>query len=114
MRLIFKRLEEDGTFSTILSVPLEGVYVFKFVEGDNENFDFGIDYLECASRKFLAAKDALELAPYICVTDILQSEKFGWGLTRTMTLAEGGEKCDFRFKKGGKTNITSTVLAKRV
>ena len=26
MRLIFKRLEEDGTSSTILNVPLEGVY----------------------------------------------------------------------------------------
>ena len=90
-----------------------GDYVFKFVEGDNESFDFGIDYLECASHKFLASKDALELGPYICATDILQSERFGWGLARTMTLTEGGEKCDFRFKKGGKTNITSTVLAKK-
>jgi hypothetical protein len=90
-----------------------GDYVFKFVEGDSESFDFGIDYSECASHKFLAAQDALELAPYICATDILQSEKFGWGLTRTMSLAEGGEKCDFRFKKGGKTNITSTVLKKK-
>jgi len=90
-----------------------GDYVFKFVEGDNKNFDFGIDYTECASQKFLAAQDALELAPYICATDILQSERFGWGLTRTMTLAEGGEKCDFRFKKGGKTNIISTVFAKK-
>jgi len=89
-----------------------GDYVFKFVEGDNENFDFGIDYAECASQKFLAAQGAIELAPYICATDILQSERFGWGLTRTMTLAEGAEKCDFRFKKGGKTNIESTVLAK--
>ena len=90
-----------------------GDYVFKFIEGDHENFDFGIDYSECASRKFLAAQDALELTPYICATDILQSEKFGWGLTRTMSLAEGGEKCDFRFKKGGKTNVTSTVLPKK-
>lgn len=90
-----------------------GDYLFEFVEGDNESFDFGIDYLECASLKFLAVQDALELAPYICATDILQSERFGWGLTRTMTLAEGGEKCNFRFKKGGKTNITSTVLVKK-
>jgi hypothetical protein len=89
-----------------------GAYVFRFVVGDNENFDFGIDYTECASQKFLAAQHALELAPYICATDILQSERFGWGLTRTMILAEGAEKCDFRFKKGGRTNIKSTVLAK--
>jgi hypothetical protein len=29
----------------------------------------------------------------------------GWGLRRTMTLAEGGERCDFRFKKGGETCV---------
>jgi hypothetical protein len=30
-----------------------------------------------------------------------------------MTLAQGGEKCDFGFKKGGKTNVAAAVLAKR-
>jgi hypothetical protein len=30
----------------------------------------------------------------------------GWGLTRTVTLAEGAERCDFRFKKGGETKVT--------
>jgi hypothetical protein len=31
--------------------------------------------------------------PYIA------SDYFGWGLVRTTTLAEGGERCDFRFKR---------------
>jgi hypothetical protein len=87
--------------------------VFRFIEGDHENFNFGIDYSECASLKFLIAQNALELAPYICANDILQSEKLSWGLTRTMSLAEGGEKCDFRFKKGGRTNVASTVIKKK-
>jgi len=38
-------------------------------------------------------------------TDILSSELLGWGLKRTMTLAEGAERCDFRFKKGGETRV---------
>lgn len=81
-------------------------YVYNFVEGNGETFDYGVDYLECASCKFLARQNASELAPYLCPVDILYSEALGWGLTRTMTIAEGADKCDFRFKKGGPTNIT--------
>jgi len=79
--------------------------VINFVEGDGEHFDYGVDYIECASCKFLTKHGAPELAPYLCPVDILYSDTLGWGLTRTMTLAEGAEKCDFRFKKGRKTNI---------
>jgi hypothetical protein len=82
-----------------------GGYVLTYIEGNGRDFDFGIDYTECASCKFLRAQNALELAPYVCAVDKAASEMLGWGLTRTMTLAEGREKCDFRFKKGGKTNI---------
>ena len=37
--------------------------------------------------------------------DILYSKALGWGLKRTTTLAEGAERCDFRFKKGGETQV---------
>jgi hypothetical protein len=80
-------------------------YVYDFIEGDGVIFDFGVDYLECASCKFLVKQGAPEIAPYICPVDILFSEALGWGLTRTTTLAEGAEVCDFRFKKGGPTNV---------
>lgn len=82
-----------------------GGYVLTYVEGNGRDFDFGIDYTECASCKFLRAQNALELAPYVCAVDKAASEMLGWGLIRTMTLAEGREKCDFRFKRGGKTNV---------
>ncbi len=87
-----------------------GDYVYTYVEGNAKEFDYGIDYTECGSVKFLKKQGALELAPYLCLIDILYSEKFGWGLKRTTTLAEGHEKCDFRFRKGGKTNVTSRLL----
>jgi len=82
-------------------------FIMTYVKGNGQDFDYGVDYTECAICKFLSAQNALELAPYMCDTDKIGSEMLGWGLTRTMTLAKGGEKCDFRFKKGGKTNILS-------
>ena len=89
-----------------------GDYVYSFVEGDGEGFDYGVDYTECASVKFLEAEGAPELAPYLCLIDILYSERFDWGLRRTTTLAEGGARCDFRFKRGGETRVASSVLRK--
>jgi hypothetical protein len=79
--------------------------VIEFIEGDGENFDYGVDYLECASCKFLAKQGASEIAPYLCPVDIHYSRALGWGLTRTMTLAEGADRCDFRFKKSGPTDV---------
>jgi hypothetical protein len=82
-----------------------GGYVLTFIEGEGDKFDYGIDYTECAGCKFLHEQNALELAPFMCVLDKTASDILHWGLTRTMTIANGFEKCDFRFKKGGKTNI---------
>ena len=79
--------------------------VIDFVEGDGVTFDYGVDYLECASCKFLAKQGTPEIAPYLCPVDILFSEALGWGLTRTTTLAGGADRCDFRFKKGGPTRV---------
>ena len=89
-------------------------YVYDFIAGDGRTFDYGVDYLECASCKFLAKQDAPELAPYLCPVDILYSEALGWGLTRTMTLAEGADRCDFRFKKGGATKVAVPAAMQRV
>lgn len=103
-RLYLNRLRKYSIESHQKKYP-DG-YVINFIEGDGKTFDYGVDYLECASCKFLAKQGAAKLAPYLCPVDILYSEALGWGLTRTMTLAEGAEKCDFRFKKGGQTKVS--------
>lgn len=86
--------------------PLSG-FVLKFVEGDGENFDYGVDYLECALHKFVRAQGAEEFAPYVCLSDIPLGDTFGWGVIRSETLADGCQRCNFRFKKGGETRISS-------
>ena len=88
----------------------EGRFVYDFVDGVGGDFDFGIDYHECAVWSFLQRQQAPELAPFVCALDQLYSKRFGWGLKRTTTLAEGGPQCDFRFRRGAPTEIASTVL----
>lgn len=90
--------------------PYPRGYVAIFVEGDGVNFDFGVDYQRCATLTFLQEQGAAELNPYLCACDYLYSEMLGWGLTRTTTLSEGGDRCDFRFKRGGPTRVKSTVI----
>lgn len=103
-RWFIKRLQKRAEISQ--DRKYSGDYVMAFIEGDGQDFDYGIDYLECASCKFYKEQGAAELGPYFCAKDKIASEMLGWGLRRTMTLAEGGERCDFRFKKGGKTTLT--------
>ncbi|GAB4314910.1 MAG: L-2-amino-thiazoline-4-carboxylic acid hydrolase [Methanobacteriaceae archaeon] len=83
-------------------------YVYDFMEG--EDFDFGLNFTECAICKFFHQKGADEFIPYICATDIPESKYSNLGLHRTGTLAEGYSKYDFRYKKGRKTKIASKVI----
>ncbi len=80
-----------------------GDWVWAFVEGDGLEFDYGYDFFECGTQKFYHARGADEFLPFYCFLDFVTYRTPGWGFLRTMTLAEGYEKCDFRFKRGGKT-----------
>lgn len=83
-----------------------GDWVSTFIEGDRKEFDYGIDITECGILKFFRAQNADEITPYICVSmDGIFSKAFNRGLVRTMTLAEGYEKCDFRYKRGRETSL---------
>ncbi len=84
-----------------------GDFEIRYVIGDGEEFDFGVDYVACGNYKLALDQGAEEFAPYVCMSDIALSDAMGWGLIRTETLVDGGERCDFRFKKGGKTKISS-------
>jgi hypothetical protein len=82
-----------------------GDWVATFIEGDGEEFDYGIDITECEICKFYRAQGADELAPYLCLSDYVVSDAFDRGLVRYKTLAEGADVCDFRYKKGRETFV---------
>lgn len=80
--------------------PYPDDWKLNFVEGDEQSFDFGVDYTACGLVKFYQAQNAVELAPYMCLGDFPISQAMDSGLVRTTTLARGGACCDFRFKAG--------------
>lgn len=81
-----------------------GGFTIEYVE---EEGDWGVNYRRCAIYDFLKEQDAEEFSPYVCLSDIALSDAMNWGLKRTETLADGCDKCDFRFRKGEQTDISS-------
>ena len=75
-------------------------WVATFLRGDGKDFDFGYDYTECALCKYFQANGVRELAPYVCLNDFVSSRAQGTGLSRSKTLAQGDDRCNFRYKKG--------------
>jgi hypothetical protein len=87
-------------------------YVYFFVEGDGITFDYGYDFVECASDKFYRGQGASAFLPFYCFLDFPKCELGGLGLSRTSTLGEGGTVCDFRFREGGRaTRVWPPALA---
>jgi hypothetical protein len=106
------RLQKRAALSLELRYP--GGYVVAYLQGDGKEFDYEFDYIECAVYNFFRQQGAAELVPYLCAIDKVASELMGWGLCRTMTLADGGAKCDFRFKKGGNTCVAIPQSLRKV
>ena len=84
-----------------------GYFEIEYLIGKESDFNFGVNYLQCGNLNFLRRHSGEEFAPYVCMSDIALSDAFGWGLIRTQTLADGCSHCDFRFKKGEATQISS-------
>ena len=84
-----------------------GDFEIEYLIGERDEFDFGVNYLQCGNLNFVKRHGAEEFAPYVCMSDIALSEAMGWGLVRTQTLADGCPHCDFRFKAGAATQISS-------
>jgi hypothetical protein len=83
-----------------------GDWVFTFVEGDGEAFDYGLDFTECGICKLYHAQGADELTPYMCLSDYVIGKAFDRGFVRHKTLAEGADVCDFRYKAGRESFVT--------
>ncbi|MGB3717542.1 MAG: L-2-amino-thiazoline-4-carboxylic acid hydrolase [Candidatus Promineifilaceae bacterium] len=78
-------------------------WVYYFVEGDAVAFDYGYDFTECGTQKFYRAHGGEEFLPYYCFLDYAVSEVEGLGLSRTLTLVDGDNLCNHRFKQDRET-----------
>jgi hypothetical protein len=86
-----------------LSRKYPGDWVSEYVEGDGKNFDFGINFTECAIHKFFKQHDALRYTPIFCLSDYATYRAFGIGFKRTQNIVLGASTCEFRFKKDWET-----------
>ncbi|MCM1327826.1 MAG: L-2-amino-thiazoline-4-carboxylic acid hydrolase [Ruminococcus sp.] len=76
----------------------ENDWVVEVLPGTAE-YDLGYDYLECGVCKLCRDESCPELAKYLCRLDFVLADIMGMELKRTETIAEGYEKCDFRYRK---------------
>jgi hypothetical protein len=83
-------------------------WVFEYIAGDGQTFDYGIDYTECGICKYYRAQNASEFVPYMCLLDYPVSEVMKSGLARTTTLGRDGTRCDFRYKAGRPVQVDWT------
>lgn len=81
----------------------QGDWVWDFIEGDGVEFVYGYDFYECGVQKFFREQGGDAILPYFCTLDFVTYRTTGWSFFRSMTLAEGYPKCDFRFRIGGDT-----------
>ena len=84
-----------------------GDFEIAYLIDEEGEYDFGVNYLQCGNLTFVKTHGGDKFAPFVCMSDIALSEAMGWGLIRTQTLADGCSHCDFRFKKGAATKISS-------
>ncbi len=80
-------------------------FVAFIVDGDGIEYDWGIDFTECAISKFYKRHNAISVLSHICKLDYYLSEAFGLGMIRTKTIADGDEKCNTRLKYKRKTEF---------
>ena len=73
-------------------------FVSAFVYGKTVN-EYGVNYRECGICKLLQRENCAELAPQLCKFDYVTAKYMGCTLTRTKTIANGDEMCDFWFSK---------------
>jgi hypothetical protein len=60
---------------------------------------YGLDIIECGICKLFGKHNYSHYVPILCEVDKITSGFAGLELIRTGTIANGGEKCDFRFKR---------------
>jgi len=70
----------------------------------------GLDHTECGIVKYLTREGAPELARYLCWVDYPVFAAMRVKLIRTETIAQGCQRCDFRFSRGQPVQVEPEFL----
>jgi hypothetical protein len=83
-------------------------WVFTVDEGDGENYDWRLEYSECAVIKFWARQGAHDLMPFCNFGDMSMSRALSLGM-QSATLGEGCETCVAELKYGRETETRAWI-----
>jgi hypothetical protein len=76
-------------------------WVSEFLDGEDEEYDLGINYTECGICKLYEKLGAGKYVPYLCLLDYASYGAFGIIMVHTKTIGNGEDICDFRFYREG-------------
>ena len=103
-RLFEVGMQIEAAKSQLRLYPEEHVYTF--VKGNGVDFDWGLNYTQCANVILYNRHGATDLMyPLVCNMDYVPGKAMKGGYYRTMELATGGEICDLRWKQGVESTI---------
>ncbi len=80
-------------------------FVYRVVEGDGEEFDWGLELSQCAVIKLYEAQGVEELKPWCNFFDVISSRHLGMGLDANTTIGAGSETCRLLYKRGRPTTV---------
>lgn len=87
--------EKDAVMSESSSYEMD--WQFRFVRRNNE---YDLTYTRCGLCQLGRRENCFHLIRHLCEADFITYTLMGAELTRTKTLANGDDCCDFRVKKG--------------
>ena len=67
------------------------------IQGNAPSFNLVYDYHECGICKIYKGERCFKLAKYLCRLDFIMADMMGVKLVRTKTIADGGDRCGFRY-----------------
>lgn len=89
-------------------------WVSIFVGDVPEPFIYGLDDIECGNLKLCKHYDIGSFTPYLCMLDNILYPARGQGLTRTKTLADGFDRCDFRLSDDGVVELKEPFTTRKL
>ena len=78
----------------------------EYIEGEEgDNFDYGFNMTKCGNVEYWKEQGLSQYVPYLCLCDWPGWKANNVEASRTKTLAQGDEYCDFRYIRYGKNGL---------
>lgn len=100
LRLGFAKRTLQKMNAGITGLGYDGGFRGRIITKKDETYGlgYGIDILECGICKLFKKYGAEDKVHILCKVDHMTTSMTGLTLIRTSTIADGSDKCDFRFK----------------